>query len=311
MPYGFSDPKGAATLRLRKTENKSQYFAKSFSGRLVEKTFPNWILNYDGRSLLFLPLSISLAAQVMGIMPANPWTIGGGAATKMAVESQRLLYLLTEQGIPPEKMIVLGKPSVDLIFEQMQKVDLIDLRTELGINDKMSVLLCAVPQLAEHDLLSWEEHWREIEFLFAALTRQPNSVVILSLHPKSSPVDYQPLADQYGAIIASQRIYTLLPLCDIFFATYSSTVIQAIGLGKPVIVVDFYGLNYDFYDQEPGVLVIKDKEIFSPTIESILLDQKYYDKLASAQQKRASEWILLDGHCTKRTVNLIYQMVGL
>ena len=202
-------------------------------------------------------------------------------------------------------MIVLGKPAVDLIFEQMHQVDLSDLRTELGIPEKKSVILCAVPQLAEHNLLSWDEHWREIEFLFATLTRQPKTVVILSLHPKSNPVDYQPLADQYGAIIASQRIYSLLPLCDIFFATYSSTVAQAIGLGKPVIVVDFYGLDYDFYDQEPGVRVIRDRDMFSPTIERILNDREYYDQLAAAQKKRASEWILLDGYCTKRIVDLM------
>jgi UDP-N-acetylglucosamine 2-epimerase len=258
--------------------------------------------------LFFIPIGNALAAKFWGIMPKNPWTLGGGAATCMAVESSRLKKMFTEQGVPEHKMVVTGKPSVDHIYTLMQRADVDKMYQEWGVTRKQKVILCSVPQLAEHGLLPWKEHWQEIDFLFATLTAQPDSVVILSLHPKSDPIQYKPLAEKYGAIIAKQRIYALLPACDIFVATYSSTVVQAIGIGKPTIVVDFYDLNYTLYDDVPGVTVVNQRKQFGVTLNRLVTDHEYYERLSQHQWESGSEWVLLDGQCTRRVVDLIKQL---
>jgi hypothetical protein len=214
-----------------------------------------------------------------------------------------------QQGTQAKKMIVTGKSSTDQIHEIIQASSPGKIKNQLGIHPDQPMLLCSVPQLGEHGILPWSEHWKEISFLFETLTKQKIAKVVVSLHPKSNPQDYRTQIEEHGIILSDHRIYELIPECDLFVATYSSTVVQAIGLGKPSIVIDFYGLNYNFYDQEPGIIVVKERDLFLPTIARILGNREYFDQLVDAQMKRAPEWILLDGHCTQRIMDKIYQMV--
>ena len=63
VPYALSDPNGSATFRLRNTENDSQYYAESISGRWAEKKHPKWVYSYKGRRLLYLPIGAAQAAR--------------------------------------------------------------------------------------------------------------------------------------------------------------------------------------------------------------------------------------------------------
>ncbi len=307
VPFAVSDPLSDYQYRLR-LPNVERYKVNSWFRRFLCKHFPNWAYQVGNEKLFFIPPGMALAAKVWDIMPENPWALGGGAATRMAVESYRVKEMFVEHGIPISKMIVTGKPSTDQIYATLKNADAEKLRRELGLNENQNVLLCSVPQLAEHGLLPWDEHWREVEFLLAALTAQSNVVLLLSLHPKSDPDQYKPLAEKYGAIIADKHIYSLLPVCDIFVATYSSTVVQAIGIGKPTIVVDFYGLNYTLYDDTPGVIVLRQREKLDGTLKKMIADREYYEELSDSQHENSWEWISLDGKRTQCVVDLICQM---
>jgi hypothetical protein len=308
VPFAMSDPDSDVEARLRRG-NLDQYRVKGLLRRLISRQYPEWVRESDVGPLFFLPPGEALAAAALGMMPDLPWTIGGGNAQRMAVESPRTLKAFLREGIPQDKLVVTGKPSVDQIYESMQALEGSKLKAELGIPDDRPIILCSVPQLAEHNLLSWPEHWREIEFLFETLTSQTGVVSLLSLHPQSNPEDYRPKANKYGALIAPQRIYDLIPICDFLVATYSSVVVQAIGCGKPAVVVDFYGLDFTYYDDEPGVVVIKDRDAFAPLLDRLLNDPEYYQSLAHAQLARCKEWILLDGESTQRVLDELYQML--
>jgi len=308
VPFAVSDPYSDFQARLR-LPDVNQYRVSTPIEKIVAARRSQWVLENDGERILFNPVGNALAAKILNMMPDNPWTIGGGAAKRMAVDSQRTLRTFAGEGVPQDKMVVTGKPGDDQIYQAMTALDPNKVRTELGLSTRQPFILCSVPQLAEHGLLSWDEHWIEIEFLFKSLSEQQGTAVILSLHPQSNPGDYQSLAEKYGAVIADRRIYDLIPACAILVATYSSVVVQAIGSGKPTIVVDFYGLDYTYYDDEPGVIVVKDREVLAPTIERLLYNRKYYDELVQAQHTRKSDWILLDGECTGRVVSELYNMI--
>jgi hypothetical protein len=310
VPFAISDPLSDYRSRLR-SSNVEQYKVKFWFRRFLSKYFPNWIYQDGDEKLFFIPPSMALAAKVWDIMPENPWALGGGAATRMAVESHRVKEMFIEHGIPESKMVLTGKPSIDQIFKILKNTNVEEFRRELNLTEEQKILLCSVPQLAEHGLLPWNEHWREIEFLLAVLTGQSNVVVLLSLHPKSDPDQYKSIAEKYGAILTEKNIYTLLPVCDIFVATYSSTVVQAIGIGKPTIVVDFYGLNYTLYDEIPGVIVLRQREKLDGMLEKLISDREYYEKLSERQSENGREWVLLDGGRTQCVADLIYRMTAI
>jgi hypothetical protein len=308
VPFAISHPRSDAENRLRASDAEA-YALRSRFDRYLSRKYPHWVYELDGRPWFFVPASIALAAKFWGMMPDNPWAIGGGSATQMAVESPKLKADFIEQGIPPEKMIVTGKPSIDQVYQLLHSVEASQIRQELGVSREQPLVLCSVPQLGEHGLLPWDQHWKEIEFLFSALAEQNLAPVVLSLHPKSKAEDYRPLIEKYGLILTNRRIYEILPLCDLFVATFSSVVMQAIGIGKPTVVVDFYGLGYTIYDQEPGVLVIRERAKLIPIMQRIISDRGYYQQLVQAQQKRAPEWILLDGRSTDRLIETIDQLI--
>ena len=116
----------------------------------------------------------------------KPWIIGGGAAKLMAAESEAIKRDLIEQGMDPKKIVVTGKPGLDAIAEQLQSVSRAEKRKALGIPEHAKVILCSIPQLAEHDLLPWDRHKQEMEFLFKTMTAT-GAYVLLSLHPKKRP----------------------------------------------------------------------------------------------------------------------------
>jgi hypothetical protein len=312
-PYTLSDPQGAVQYRLRRPDVRS-YQVRGPLERWLASRHPNWVQAYAGQQLFFLPPPAALAAGWLKLLPARPWTLGGGDAACMAVENEQLRRMFLEQGVPAEKMIVTGKPSSDRIFSEVQQTSPEQIRSELGLQAGERMLLLSVPHLGEHGLVPWEEHWRNTEFLFATLAQvaagQTNLRVVLSLHPKSNLEDYQPLADRYGALLARQRIYQLLPACQLFVSNYSGAVMVAAGLGKPTVVIDFYGLNYTYFDQEPGMIVLRDQARLAPTLEKLLSSPADYQKLASAQAGRAADWLVLDGQCTQRVAGLLEGLIA-
>jgi len=84
---------------------------------------------------------------------------------------------------------------------------------------------------------------------------------------------------------------------------------QAIGIGKPTVIVDFYGLDYKHYDDAPGVIVLRSRGQLESALARLFSDPQYYDLLAEAQRQQASEWILLDGKCTERVVEELYGLI--
>jgi hypothetical protein len=309
VPFSLYSPKGDVNNRIIKEDFEKDFIARSYQRVIAKKLFPQMLYSYQNQEIFFSPFYAALPGLLFGILPKNPWTLGGGHAARMAVENNFYRSKLVEQGTYESKMVVTGKPSTDQIYEIIHKGDMDLICNEMGIPSGKKVLLCAVPQLMEHELVSWERHWWEVIFLLDTFSRLRDVSVVLSLHPRSYPPEYQAVAERYGAVIAKRRIHELLPLCDVFLATFSTTVMFAVGIGKPTVVVDFYDLNYDVYDQAPGVVVVRRRDLLLPTLERLFYDKRYYTDMTALQKEHATDWVVLDGKCTERVVQEIYKLI--
>lgn len=313
VPFAISFPETAVEARHKREERErpggfaAKYGARTLPRCVLRLFFPSWVRTFAYGPMFFQPPSAALAAWLLGMAPRDPWLIGGGAATRMAVESEALREALLVQGMRPGKMVVTGKPGLDDVARMLAGTDPGELRRSLGISEDKRVILCSVPELAENNFISWEEHEEQTRFLFQTLAAT-GAQVILSLHPKCDRAWYQPFADAAGARIADERIYRLLPACDLFVSNYSSTICQAIALGKPSISVDFVGQDFPFYDHAPGVIVVKEPERLLPLLQSLLSDRARYDSLAREQREQGQKWALLDGKSTKRVLVLAEEL---
>jgi hypothetical protein len=284
--------------------------------RYAARRFPQCAAWHRGERLLYVAGEMILAAAAHGMLPPHPFNAAGfgGLADRFAVEGERARRAAVDGGAMPERVFDTGRASTDRLFEHQR--DAQNLRQRLcerfGLRNDRPTVLLAVPQLAEHGLCTWTRHWEHIEWLLARLADSTlGANVVLSLHPKSDPHDYRDRAARHGARIAEEtRIEQLVPACDLFVATHSSTVVMAIGCATPAVVLNLYGMDYDTYGDCPGVVTIDRPDQLSPALREILTCRSRYDALVAGQQQVAADWIRMDGQCTSRLVAAVDDLAG-
>ena len=189
----------------------------------------------------------ALALSELGVLSSNPWVLGGGATNKMYLDSERELHRLISLGGVREKYQVTGTCSQDDLYNAIFSSD---------IKTGKKTIVVALPQYYEHGLCSKEKHDEAIDGMMQVLKSYEYNVLI-SLHPKMNINDYRYIEHDFGFVLAEKPISDLIPLADLFLATYSSTVSLALLANKVVIICDHVDLNYTDFYSEFGLTVVK------------------------------------------------------
>lgn len=314
IPWAVWFPDEEHYARTVRPRWETHYGLARWTNRYVARKHPHLVIAQDGQQLLFRPGEMILAAEKLGILPPSPlrYTGGSGMADFVAVESRRTYDTCLSRGVPPATIAITGRVSSDDLYSVQVEAQKRrgELKAALGAAPNQPIILCAVPNSAEQKICSWDEHWRLTEMLFAALASFPPAKVILNLHPKSRSDDYRPLAEKYGATICEAPIEHLIPLCDLFVSTNSSTVVMAVGCGKPVVNLEIYGIADSGYKNCPGVTTVRDEAQVLPTLRRLMTDRAYYDQMIAVQKRRGADWILLDGQCGKRMIEIADRLVA-
>lgn len=314
IPWAISLTTGSFYYRSCQDDWEYTYGMRRWSNRSVARHFPDLVYREGEEAMLFLPGEAILAAKAWGIMNPHPWrSAGSGLADCVMVEGERLYQTAVEAGVPAGKLVKTGRASSDIVYDNSMHAA--SLRPEIcrqfNLRPESRIVLCSVPQLAEHKLCSVDQHQREIEFLFETLGSLKNANILLALHPKSKVEDYREPADRHGLVIADGlTIEQLIPVCDIFVSAFSSTAVMAIGCGKPAVLLDLYGMGYNLFADCPGSLVVQEKDELQPLLARIVNDRDYFEGLAEAQRQIAKQWIQLDGQCGHRMIETIDALVS-
>lgn len=158
--------------------------------------------------------------------------------------------------------------------------------------------------------MPWDKHWEEIRFLCESLCGG-NRDTLISLHPRMDIDKYRFIESDYNIPIAEEPLREILPTADSFVATFSSTVEWAVLCKIPTIVVDFYGHNYDMFDDYKGVVVVNDRHKFTDILKRIIEDNDYSEKLVRFNAEKASKLSPFDGKCMERIVKAAILMKDL
>lgn len=311
IPVAVSDPAGGVYLR----RGKRQYYPdKSFSllSRLAKHLNPRWIFRTDQENIMFYPPGKALAGYLLRMISLNPWCIGGGLSSKIAVESEKVKRQYILLGVSEDKIIVTGHPSHDDLYERKQSKQ--ELYFQLSLKYKFSqgkkIIIFSVPQMFEDKVLSWEEHSRILADILSRLNKL-GFIVLLSLHPKCQKENYVFLEKNFRTKILEEKLNDVLPAADIFLATFSSTVQWAALCGIPAVVLDIYGANYNIFDYLKGTKVVKSidemSDCFSKFADEISLFCDYKQK----QIDSVKDIAIFDGKCRQRILHLIEDLVDI
>jgi hypothetical protein len=310
IPYALSDLPDMVLPR----KDKPDHYVDRRPYRLIKawirRRHPDQVYESEVGPLLFYPAVETLVLASLGILPPKPWVIGGGWADVVGLIGEADRRRFVEQGAPPQKMIVTGQPSLDVLYETWQRKDDLcqRLAVDYGLDGDKPFVVFAVPQLGEHKITGWEEHWAANMAVTETLAAT-GANVLLSLHPRSDPEQYAFLEDRFGVHILREPLSEALPAADIFVATYSSTVRWAVLLRIPAIVVDYGWFGYTFFDHFEGVIKVNDHAKLAPVLKKMLGDLAYYERLQALQADTSQEITMFDGQAVRRIVDLIEERI--
>lgn len=306
VPFAVSDPQGG--VRIRRGNPLYRAGGRSASGPncRIARSFPGQAWGTDDDSYLFFSAAQTQVYANRSMLPPNPWWLGGGLSTVVAVAGQADAAAARRGGVDPEKIAVTGQPSHDVLYRS--NVDRAQTRADitrrLELDSDRPLVVCAVPHLAEHGLASRSRHDEEIEFLLSHLALEPANVV-LSLHPKSDRRNYERAAARFGARIVQEPLSSMLPAADVFVATFSSTVRWALLCGVPALVVDFYDLGYDIFSHYEGVELVNRREMFASAYRGLLAMGDGWTRLHKGAVRDALAIAPFDGMACRRIADLL------
>lgn len=256
----------------------------------------------------FYPAFLMNVLEKYHLLTKNPWYIGAGVSDLVLVDNRHTAERYTNNMTPSKKIRIVGEFFYDDLYRVLEKKEEIKsaLCTKYGLDPAKKIVILSMPQLWEHNILSKEQHWIEIDFLMQTLAHYASSYsIMISLHPKSFRFNYEFLTEAFPCIILDEPLAEVLPIADLFTATFSSTVIWAVLCGIPSIVFDFYELNYTMYDYLDSVEIIRDKSELTSAYQR-WLEGDAPDFTADWQTLSRHE--VFDGKVLERYLNIINQL---
>lgn len=273
------------------------------------RRFPGQKCPRSGENLLFFNAWDTLALAAVGLAGTQPWILGAGDCSAVAVFGPEEKKAQIASGLPAEKVHVTGQASLDVLHVDPARRS--ELRTAVGqrygIDPAKPWIICAVPQLAEHGLCPWDVHIANTRAMFTALSDR-RAELLLSLHPKSKYETYQAQASAVGAHILTEPLIEVLPLAEMFVASYSSTVRWAATLGIPTLIADFTGIDYRAFGYLTALSIATTASDLEQKIHSLIEDESMRHDIGERLKKDASNCDIIDGSASQRIYDLVVSL---
>lgn len=268
---------------------------------LAASRYPHWAMTHKGCALVRRPGIAALAAEWLGVAPPSPWILNATRASAIAVESEAMLAHYRRLGLPAAKLVKTGSLSDDILACAQADAGA---RATLGIAGNEKVILCAFPPnlTAVRRNIEFASYPELVAFWMQTLLARPGWRVIVRPHPFAEE-DVAALRDS-GATVSLAHTASLIPLCDLYVASVSSTIRWAVAAGKPVVNYDVFGYGYTDFDDVAGVIKVTSKDAFAAALARLTSDLAELAHTTALARASAPYWGELDGKSSERILQL-------
>jgi surface carbohydrate biosynthesis protein len=179
---------------------------------------------------------------------------------------------------------------------------------KLGIDhNKKIILFTSQPVTDEENFVLLQEIFDE----FSKLSEDFH--LIIKLHPAEDGRLHKNIAKNFKnySIIQNIDIFEIINASDIVITYWSTTGLEAMVFGKPLIVLNLSGKPDKVdYVKEDAALGVYNKNNLSKSIMKCLDDSEFNKKMIESQKKFIyKEAYKIDGHVAKRLLNIVYGMM--
>lgn len=242
-------------------------------------------------------------------------TLGCPLPDITAVYGYYYYNLLTEiSSYPKDRVIVTGQPRYDHLFAVEQKYSRNQVIDKYKIDPNSKIILWTT----QCHGLSMKENIVNFETAFNCIDnlKEEDITLIIKQHPgetnKYTKLIYRFLKKYKINVIITAKdadTYELIYACDVLMTKSSTTILEAILLDKPVIVLNLSGERDVINFVQEGVAKgVYNQTSLEPTILSLLSS----DDLKSYRHKFISQYLFKnDGRATTRVIQAINNLLGM
>lgn len=310
IPYGYGSYMDLENSLAQKRQNEELYNSDEGAGLAVKDNFPHWVKRGKFSGSILLNPHFILAREELQIKLYNPWTVHGGFANALGVESQIMFNHYVKEEVQPNKLVLTGSPYCDYLKTRLDlnNRNLVE-QNSYNIDNPISILVCWPPSYHNErsNLCEFDTYEDLTSTVFKFLSQLKNVRVTINLHPAVQP-EFKSFVESLNINISTSYILDELATHDIYVSCYSSTVRWAIALGKPVINYDFYQFNLNDYDEASGVLKVSKQEEFEQVMKLILEENQYFNEIQTAQKQISAHWGMIDGLSFERIYKVINEL---
>jgi UDP-N-acetylglucosamine:LPS N-acetylglucosamine transferase len=237
--------------------------------------------------------------------------LGNPIPTVTVVFGEFYEKLLTEKlAYPSDRVVVGGNPSYESADAYSRQLDRKTVLSKLGMSPEKKTVLVASSMgqkkygQPDYDIVL-------IQTLAKAFGNNKDIQVVMKLHPKEDGEAYKKIIDENGAAnfyIIDHPIEELILVCDVFLAVATTTIMEAIVLERPVIVVKAFESTNRYIRSliENGAAIGARYEELETRVLEVLNDRAIVEKL----RKKGLEFARLhfnipDNEISKRIADLL------
>jgi hypothetical protein len=236
---------------------------------------------------------------------------GHGGCSKIAVFGDATKELFVSEGISPERIVVTGSPKFDQLFYTKGSDCKSKVCRRYGIPEDKDIILLLTGYFVEFGLWTPGQREQFVMAIYQAISKLPQTKLIIKLHPAvEKEADYQEIIKDLPeppVICQDVLLWELLHACRMAITVNSTTGLEAMAVGKPLMIVNFWG-DAEPFDETSGAIVVRKEDDLLPALETIL-----YNGLSEEMKEKASNFVrryayAQDGKAAKRIADLIVQM---
>jgi len=230
-------------------------------------------------------------------------------ADALAVMGEKIKDIYMESGIEPERIAVTGAAHFDQLFNRNKKHDARVL-SECGINPNNKIIIFAtqpssIPEI--EDMLFG---------IISAIRKIKDFQLVVKTHPDENAMPYKVIIERYMDsrihFVTDIDLYALINHCELLITKYSTTALEAMMIGKPVLTINLTGQPDPVPYAEEGVaLGVFQRDDIEPAILKALFDEDTRNQLKTAREVFIRKWAgEPDGNASYRIVNLMKKIIN-
>ena len=239
---------------------------------------------------------------------------GHGECVKMALFGDTVKKMFISERIDPERIVVTGNPKFDKVYYSRDSNCKQKVCERWGIPPDKEIILLLTQYFVEAG--HWDRKQRR-QFTLAvikAVSTLPDTQLIIKLHPPSeNEEDYNEIVKGLippPIICKYASLPELLNACSLAITVSSTAALEAMAIGKPVVIVELFNDSGDSFYKESGALFAEREEDISSAMQKALYDPQTREEMAKSMEKFVYQQAYLqDGQASKRIADLIVSMV--